>query len=531
MTAQPPITDRRIEDINPATGESFFDIAETDLSQMAQLVANARSAQQIWAALSFAERAARIKKMRDHLVANADVAAKVVSQSNGKTLVDALATEVMPCALACDWYSNNAAKVLKPKMRGGGSLLFLNKRSQILHVPIGVVGIISPWNYPLSIPFGEIIMGLMAGNAVMLKVAAATPAVGKLIEDIIAAGDLPKGLFTHVVGSGAKVATAFFEHGIGKLFFTGSVNAGKQLMEQAAKTLTPLSLELGGNDAMIVLADADLERATNGAIWGGFQNAGQSCGGVERIYVEAAIYDEFVRLLSDKTHALRHGAGCNGFNVDIGSITTAGQLRTVTQHMEDALQKGARIAAQSQPVGEQSGLFHPATVLVDVTEEMLTMRDETFGPVVAVAKVADAEEAIRRANDSNLALTSSIWTRDIRRGRQLAARVEAGVTAINDHLYTHGLSETPWGGWKESGLGRTHGVEGLHEMTHVKVVNWDLLPAKRNLWWHPHDQATYQALINALAFVFPRSLSSWLSASMKLTPYLIKKMFTAWKTD
>lgn len=531
MTAQPPITDRRVEDINPATGERFFEIAETDLSRLPELFAHAKQAQKQWAALSFAERARHIKRMRDYIVDNAESLAKTVSQSNGKTLVDALATEVMPCALACDWYANNAPKVLKPSMRGGGSLLFFNKRSQILHVPIGVVGIISPWNYPLSIPFGEIIMGLMAGNAIMLKVAAATPAVGKMIEEIITAGELPPGLFQHIVGSGAKVASGLFENGIGKLFFTGSVNAGKQLMAQASETLTPLSLELGGNDAMIVLADADLERAANGAVWAGFQNAGQSCGGVERIYVEAPVYDEFVRLLSSKTRALRHGVGCNGHDVDIGSLTTEGQLRTVTQHMEDALQKGARIAAQSQPVGDQGGLFHAATVLVDVNDDMLTMRDETFGPVVAVAKVADAEEAVRRANDSNLALTSSIWTRNIRRGRELAARVEAGVTALNDHLYTHGLSETPWGGWKESGLGRTHGVEGLHEMTHVKVVNWDMLPAKRNLWWHPHDAATYQALLNALLFVFPRSLGSWLSASLKLTPFLLKKMFSGWKTD
>ena len=416
-------------------------------------------------------------------------------------------------------------------MRGGGSPLFLNKRTQILHLPIGVVGIISPWNYPLSIPFGEIVMGLMAGNAVMLKVAAATPAVGKAIEEIVAAGQLPAGLFHHVVGSGAKVSTGFFANGIGKLFFTGSVGAGKQLMAQAAETLTPLSLELGGNDAMIVLADADLERAANGAVWAGFQNAGQSCGGVERIYVEAPVHDAFMQLLNSKTRALRHGVGCSGYNVDIGSLTTEGQLRTVQQHMEDALAKGAKVAAQSQPVGEQNGLFHPATVLVDVTDEMLTVRDETFGPVVAVMKVASAEEAIARANDSNLALTSSIWTRNVRRGRELGARIEAGVTAVNDHLYTHGLSETPWGGWKESGIGRTHGIEGLHEMTHTKVVNWDLLPAKRNLWWHPHDEATYRALLNAMLFVFPRSLGSWLSASLKLTPFLLKKMFGSWKTD
>ena len=531
MTAQPPITDKMVQDTNPANGESFFEIPETDLSRIGELFEQARSAQKIWAEKSFAQRAQHIYKMRDYIVSNAEQLSKIISQSNGKTLVDALATEVMPCALACSWYASNAKSVLKPKMRGGGNILFFNKRSQIVHVPIGVVGIISPWNYPLSIPFGEIIMGLMAGNAIMLKVAAATPAVGKLIEDIVAAGDLPKGLFAHIVGSGAKVATAMFEHGIGKLFFTGSVNAGKQLMAQAAGTLTPLSLELGGNDAMIVLADADIERATNGAIWGGFQNAGQSCGGVERIYVEEKIYEEFVRVLSEKTRALRHGVGCNSFDVDIGSLTTAGQLRTVQQHMEDALGKGAKIAAQSHPVGEQNGLFHAATVLTDVTEDMLTMRDETFGPVVAVAKVKNAEEAIARANDSNLALTSSIWTKNVSAGREMAARIEAGVTAINDHLYTHGLSETPWGGWKESGLGRTHGVEGLHEMTHVKVINWDMLPAKRNLWWHPHDEATYRALLNALLFVFPRSIGSWLTASMKLTPFLMKKMFTSWKID
>src|SRR5690606_11979177 len=197
----------------------------------------------------------------------------------------------------------------------------------------------------------------------------------------VAAGDLPAGRFQHVVGSGSQVATAFFEQGINKLFFTGSVNAGKQLMAQAAATLTPLSLELGGNDAMIVLEDADLERAANGACWGGYQNAGQSCGGVERIYVVEKVYDEFVRILTSKTRALRHGVGCEGFDVDIGSITTAGQLRTVQQHLEDALSKGATVAAQSQPVGPQNGLFHPATLLINVTDDMLTMRDETFGPI------------------------------------------------------------------------------------------------------------------------------------------------------
>lgn len=522
---------RTISDINPATGQSFFEIAETDLNQLPAIFEKARAAQKVWALKTFPERAEHINKMRRYIVDNAESLAKTISQSNGKTLTDALATEVLPCALACSWYGKNAGKVLKPKIRGGGSLLFANKRNRITHLPLGVIGIISPWNYPLSIPFGEIIMAFMAGNGVMLKVAAATPAVGQAIEDIISAGDLPEGLFHHVVGSGADVAAAFFANKIAKLFFTGSVNAGKQLMAQAAATLTPVSLELGGNDAMIVLEDADLERASNGAAWGGYQNAGQSCGGVERIYVVESVYHQFVELLSRKTRALRHGAGHEQFNVDIGSITTAGQLNTVKQHLEDAVQKGATIAAQSQPVGPQEGLFHPATLVLDVSEDMLVMKEETFGPVIAVAKVKDQEEAIRRANDSNLALTSSVWTRDHKRGHAIALRLETGVTTINDHLYTHGLSEAPWGGWKESGLGRTHGPEGLLEMTNMKLVNWDMLPSKRNMWWYPFDQKTWQGMLNALRFAFPTGAKQWLFAASALTPFLLKKMFSGWKTD
>ncbi|EKF75094.1 succinate-semialdehyde dehydrogenase [Alcanivorax hongdengensis A-11-3] len=531
MTAQQTHTPKVVLDTNPATGTAVAELNETDLATLGERMAKARQAQAVWAAKSFKERARHIRMMRSYIVDRAEDLARTVSESNGKTLTDALATEVLPCALACQWYSKNAEKALKPRMRPTGSLLFFNKRTQMMRVPLGVVGIISPWNYPLSIPFGEIVMGLMAGNAILLKVAAATPSVGRAIEQIIAAGELPEGLFQHIVGSGSKVATGFFENGIDKLFFTGSVPAGKTLMAQAADTLTPVSLELGGNDPMIVLDDADLERATNGAAWAGYQNAGQSCGGVERVYVVEAVYDAFVDMLAKKTRQLRHGVGCKGFDVDIGSLTTAGQLRTVQQHLEDALAKGARIEAQSRPVGDvDNGFFFPATLLTNVNNDMLTMCDETFGPIIAVQKVANEEEALQRANDSNLALTSSVWTRDRKRGRALAARLESGVTTINDHLYSHGLSEAPWGGWKESGIGRTHGFEGLEEMSQAKMVNWDLLPAKRNLWWYPFDQATYKGLLNALRFAFPAGAGQWLSASLKLTPFLLGKMFSKWKT-
>lgn len=513
---------------NPATLELVGRVENTDLTQLPAMFDAARTAQLKWAALSFQERGTHIKKMRDYIVAHAEELSLVVSRDSGKLRIDALATEVLPCALACNWYLKNAGKVLKPKGLSGSSILFFNKRSELIRVPLGVVGVISPWNYPLSIPLGEVIMGLMAGNAIMLKVAAQTPLVGAAIEKIVAAGGLPPGLFHHIVGSGGAVSTAFFKLGINKIFFTGSVATGKQLMAQAAETLTPLSLELGGNDPMVVLADADLERAANGAAWAGFQNAGQSCGGVARIYVDQAVYPEFVRLLSDKTQKMRHGADTD-FNVEMGAMTTSNQLRTVQRHVQDALDKGAMISAQSQLVGQPKGYFHPATLLTKVSDDMLTMKEETFGPVMAVQAFASEEDAIRMANHSDLGLTSSVWTRNLTKGRSIAARLETGVTAINDHLYTHGLSETPWGGWKLSGIGRTHGAQGLEEMTHPKLVNWDLLGTKRNLWWFPFDRATYGALLNALHFAFPRSLGEYIVSSLKLTPYLVKKMFTAWR--
>jgi succinate-semialdehyde dehydrogenase/glutarate-semialdehyde dehydrogenase len=514
---------------NPATLEKVGEVANTDLSRIPEFFANARIAQKHWAALSFKQRKPHLLKMRDYIVDHAEELAEIVNKSNGKSRTDALITEVMPCALAADWYAKNAGKVLQPKKVSTSSILFLNKKSLIAHIPVGVVGIISPWNYPLSIPFGEVVMGLMAGNAIMLKVAATVPLVGEAIENIVAAGELPDGLFHHLVGSGGAISTAFFEHNIGKIFFTGSVPVGKQLMAQAAATLTPLSLELGGKDPMVVLADADLERAANGAAWAGYQNAGQSCGGVERIYVHESVYDEFVKLLAEKTKAMRHGVD-RDFDVEMGSMTTQNQLKTVQKHVDSAVQSGAKIVAQSYAPNTEKGFFYPATLMIDVNHDMEMMQEETFGPVLPVMKFSTVEEAITLANDCTMALTSSVWTRNTQLGKEIALKIEAGVTAINDHLYTHALSETPWGGWKDSGLGRTHGAHGLAEMSHVKVVNWDILPGvKRDLWWFPFDKATYNAILTALRFAYPKSVGGYFSHGLKLMPFMLKKVFSVWK--
>lgn len=516
--------------VNPATLEEVARIENTDLSKMPEYFRQAREAQKLWASYSWSQRKRHLLKMRDYIVAHADELSTIVSRNNGKSRIDALATEVVPCALASNWYARNAKKALKPKQLPMSSILFFNKRNRLIRVPLGVVGIISPWNYPLSIPFGEVVMGLAAGNAIFLKVAAATIGVGQAIDRIVQAGELPEGLFRHIVGSGSGVSRAFFDNKIDKIFFTGSVPTGKILMKAASEHLTPLSLELGGKDPMIVMADANLERATNGAAWAGYQNAGQSCAGVERVYVHESVYDEFVELLAKKTRAMRHGEDAN-FEVDMGAMTTQDQADIVKHQVEDALAKGARIVAQSSPVGTCKGYFYPATLLVDVNHDMEIMKEETFGPVLPVMKFKTVDEAIALANDSTMALTSSIWTRNIRQGKKIAAKLESGATTINDHLYTHGQSETPWGGWKESGLGRTHSALGLEEMTQAKLINWDLVPSKRNIWWFPFNPKTYEAMMAAMRFSFPKNPVAFASDGIRLGLFLMKKMFSSWKVE
>jgi len=437
----------------------------------------------------------------------------------------------LPGLMSCDWYAKNAATVLKQQYLPCGNILFANKRNYLEYTPVGVVSIISPWNYPFSIPFGEVVMGLMAGNAVVLKVATPTTLVGSFIEECMAAAQLPDGLFAHLVVSGAAVSKLMFQAGIDKLFFTGSVGVGKQLMKDASETLTPLSLELGGKDAMLVLEDADLERAVNCCAWACYQNAGQSCGGVERVYVHESVHDQFLKAMIAKTKALRHGPDVS-HNVDVGSITTAGQLKTIQDQVNEAVRDGAKIVAQSVPTGDCSkGFFYPATVITGVTHKMRLMREETFGPVLPIIKFSTLEEGLRLANDCTMALTGSIFTSSNAKGREVATKMEAGVITINDHLYTHGAAETPWGGWKESGLGRTHGYLGLKEMSNVKCVNYDLIPASlipRNMWWYPFDQATYDGVKNAIGFLAPQSVGQLVGSAVKLVPFALGKMLNPW---
>jgi len=491
------------ESRNPATGDVIGYSPKNSVADLKEAIRKARTAQEAWAALPVKERTRALSGIRSHLMENAEKIAALISAENGKTRIDALATEVLPAVMAFDYYASHAKRFLKPALLPPGSLLLANKWSRIFRVPYGVIGIISPWNYPFAIPFSEVVMGLVSGNAVILKTATSTQLTGRQIEAGVRAAGLPEGLFSFINIAGDTAGDAFIECGIDKLFFTGSTQVGKKLMAKAAETLTPLNLELGGNDAMLVCEDADLERASSGAVWAGLENCGQNCAGVERIYVHQSVYGPFLERLKAKVEAFRVGQD-RDYNVDMGAMTTKSQTAKVRDHLEDALKKGAAIVAQSHcPPPESRGNFLPATVIASVNHDMLVMREETFGPVLAVMKVRDMEEAISLANDSMYGLTGSVWSRNAGRAEQIARRIRAGVITINDHLMSHGMAETPWGGFKASGIGRTHGKIGLLEMTQPQVVVHDLLGfARKNLWWHPYNEALYRGLLGAMRLFY-----------------------------
>lgn len=488
---------------NPATGDIIAQTAELTPDAVRAAIRLARDVQPAWAALPLAERGRYIARLRHLLVEHSDELARLISDCVGKTRMEALATEILPSVAGSRWYQKHARHALRPERLPPGTLLFFNKQSSVYRVPWGVIGIIAPWNYPLGIPMHEIVPALLAGNTVLFKTAPETLPVGVRLAELLQQTGLPRHVFTHINIDGPLCGDLFLEPGgVDKLFFTGSVRVGKLLMSKAAQTLTPLSLELGGKDAMIVCEDADLERAANGAIWAGLSNAGQSCAGVERLYVHEAIYDPFMARLKQKIETLRIGRDID-FNVDIGAICTMRQVETIRRHVNEALAQGATVFAQVTLPPDAGPQFVAPMVLTDVSHSMAVMREETFGPVLGVMRFRTDDEAVTLANDSCYGLTASVWSGNASRARALARRIRAGAVTINDHLLSHGLTETPWGGFRESGIGRGHGSFAFDEVTAPQVVIRDRLSMlKRQLFWHPYSKNAYLLLKRVMKLLF-----------------------------
>ncbi len=476
------VQQRVISVINPATLEHIAAVPVTDADGVRAAVERARGAQRGWQQLPFSERGRVLKRYRDVIVDNKDRIAALISSETGRPRGDVYPSELLQlCDLIGYWAKHGGKFLADQKVRPH---LLKNKRVYVSFHPLGVVGIIGPWNFPFMLTIGEAIPALMAGNAVVIKPSEVTPLSAQIGAELAETAGLPPGLLQVVPGYG-DTGAALVDYA-DMICFTGSVETGKKVAERAAKRLIPVTLELGGKDPMVVLRDANIERAANGCVWGALFNAGQVCMSVERVYVEAPIYDEFVRRVTDKVKRLRQGMPQQ--TVEIGSMTFPPQLQKVERHVSEAVKQGAKVLAGGHRNQSLPGLFFEPTVLTDVTHDMAIMRDETFGPVIPIMKVRDAEEALRLANDSRYGLTASVWTRDRKRAQLVASRLEAGSVCVNDCLVNFAVTEAPMGGVKESGLGARHGVQGIRKFCHQQTVVIDRFGSKTEVNWYPTSE-------------------------------------------
>ena len=507
---------REIVSYDPATGKELGRARLCSAEDVSQAVSRARAAQPAWASLTFRQRAKVILKARELMLEGREEVAELVSHETGKPAIEALSMEIVPTLDAMHYFAHASENLLRSTKIDIGQYGKMGRSSRIIYKPLGVVGIISPWNFPLATPADEIVMALMVGNAVVLKPSELTPLIALKIGELFSRAGLPTGLLEIVTGDGSTGA-ALVDAGVDKIMFTGSVATGKRVAEAAAKHLTPVVLELGGKDPMVVLEDANIEVAARGAVWGAFANAGQACASVERCYVQDSIANQFIEQVVKETRLLKQGVDA-GF--DVGAMTNERQLHIVEDHVRDAEQRGARILVGGQRVRNGEGYFYAPTVLTEVDHSMLIMRDETFGPVLPIQTFKTEEEAIRLANDSVFGLTASVWTRDIARGRRLAEQIDAGTVMVNEVVYTHGIPQTPWGGVKQSGYGRTHGRMGLLELVtpqHIHVNRIWFLP---DLWWFRYSSRAGR-LFGSLA---KRFTSGSLVQTSLLLPQIIRRL-------
>ena len=495
MATELQIAARRVFSRNPASGELLHDFECATEAEVHASVESARSAQAGWAKKKLHERVHALERFQNVLHEKKSELAELISREAGKPVAEALTTEIMVVLDTARFYIEHSHSLLRDEAVHHGSLAMKQKSGRILHQPYGVIGIISPWNYPFSIPATESLAALVAGNAVVLKPSEFTSLIALKLAELFYAAGIPKDVFQVVVGDGTTGA-ALVNSQIDKLVFTGSVATGKRIGQAAASRLLPVVLELGGKDPMIVLEDADVDVTSSGAVWGAFVNAGQTCLSVERCYVHRDIYEPFLEACVHKTKQLRAGDSAQP-ETDVGPMIHERQLRIVEQQVEDAVAHGARVLAGGSRLAQLGPNFYAPTVLADVNHSMIVMREETFGPVLPIMPFSSEDEAVALANDSEYGLAASVWTRNRARGEALAKRIAAGTVLVNDAVSCFAISEAPHGGIKASGIGRTHGRFGLEEMVRIKYVASDHLPRIKRMWWYPYGE-TFTRQVKAL---------------------------------
>ena len=478
------VNTEKIEVRNPGTLEKIGEAPVASVADLPKYMARAREAQALWRGTNFTERARLLYRLRDLLIDEQERLADVVTAETGRPRAEAYGNELFYLCDAIGSWARNGQAYLKPRNVRPSFLLLKAKKVISTYSPLGVIGIISPWNFPLTLTLGEAIPALMAGNAVIVKPSELTPLSALFAQDLIIKAGFPNDLF-QVLPGGGEVGEALIDH-VDMVAFTGSVETGKRVMRRAAERLIPISLELGGKDPLIVLKDADVERASSACVWGALMNCGQTCTSIERVYVEEPVYEVFIDKVVEKVGAIRQGPSEK--DVDVGSMTSEVQLKKIEAQIADAIHRGAKLLTGGRRNFQLPGYYYEPTVLVDVDHSMDVMREETFGPVIPIMKVRDATEALRLANDCRYGLSGSIFSRDKRNARRLAMALESGSVCINDSLVTFVVPEAPMGGVKESGFGYRHGPEGIRKYCRQQTLVIERFGLKREFHWFPGSE-------------------------------------------
>jgi succinate-semialdehyde dehydrogenase/glutarate-semialdehyde dehydrogenase len=493
----------QLESFSPATGERLGAVEITPPDDVRAVVQAVAKVQPFWAQLTLQDRARYLERAAQVVIDEGDEIRDLIVREQGKPRNEAFAMEVLPTIDALTWIARAGQEILADEKIPMPQVFLKTKASAFTYEPLGVIGIVSPWNYPWSIPFGEVALALMAGNGVVLKPASLTPLIGDRIARVFERAGVPEGLVQVVHGPGT--GSALVSADVAKVFFTGSVETGRSVAQECARRLKGSVLELGGKDPMLVLADANIDQAIAGALWGGFANAGQTCSGIERVYVLREVSERFIAGVVAGAQRLRVGDP-GSWETEIGPMVSTEQFEIVRELVDDAVANGATLECGGpvdSPAGLEAGRFYAPAVLTGVSHEMRIMREEIFGPVLPIIVVDSEDEAIAMANDSEFGLGASVWTSDRAKGERVARELESGMVWINDHMFSHGACQCSWGGVKESGLGRTHSKFGLYECVNIKLRVWEGSPIK-NAWWHPYDETLGKALRQSAKILYGR---------------------------